>query len=425
MTDNTAVANGQPFDALDPNLVAWVSPSATPIHQAPNPAARAAERALFIPPAGQTTPGNSHGSRSTDVLVKDVPLPTKPARTSRKRRRKEQVGPDSVSKKVERRNRQVAEAAQLRVHETDPDVVAWRVERTQRVVEIILYTGIVCGLAFTMVNVQHFAAGDRAWSSPAWWAAWVLDPTVSAVLIGILIAGKALARNGIRLGRWARTAGAITVVATYTMNTWESWASGMPSQIVLHSIPPLVVFVAVEVLAELRELFAKAVFAAHAQAETLAADQFTNKAAREPFANSFGAIQSVNSLTGSAPGRTANDAFANYAGPVHEQRTDKRSTDRPRKQSAKRSLSTPSRRRMADFVADAEAAYAPGVKVTPEWVQENAGCSRTSAFAVIKQLRTSLPDTAFANDSTDSPYTPPSVNQSVNQSANSDGEGEG
>ena len=109
-------------------------------------------------------------------------------------------------------------------------------------------------------------------TTAAWWTAWVLDPTVCAVLIAALIAGKTLQRNGIRLRGWAKAAGAIAAVATYTMNTWESWAGGVPSQIVLHSIPVVVVFVAVEVLTELRGLFADAVAAAHARAERRAAE---------------------------------------------------------------------------------------------------------------------------------------------------------
>lgn len=42
------------------------------------------------------------------------------------------------------------------------------------------------GLAFTMVNVQTFAAaGAAVWSLP-WCAAWLLDPMVSLVLLGAI-----------------------------------------------------------------------------------------------------------------------------------------------------------------------------------------------------------------------------------------------
>src|ERR1044072_104410 len=79
--------------------------------------------------------------------------------------------------------RDAAEAAEVRAWQTHPDVVALQVERIRSQVDRLCWAGIVLGLAFTMTNVQGFASADsRPWSL-AWLAAWVLDPTVSLILL--------------------------------------------------------------------------------------------------------------------------------------------------------------------------------------------------------------------------------------------------
>ena len=56
---------------------------------------------------------------------------------------------------------QAAEASQVRALSTHPDVVALRVESVRTQVDRCMWVGIVLGLAFTMVNVQAFAAAGR------------------------------------------------------------------------------------------------------------------------------------------------------------------------------------------------------------------------------------------------------------------------
>ncbi|QWF84978.1 hypothetical protein [Amycolatopsis sp. CA-230715] len=161
--------------------------------------------------------------------------------------------------------RDAAEAAEVRAYETDPDVVALRIERVRRQVDWMCWTGIVLGLAFTMTNVQTFAsAGTRPWSLP-WLAAWVLDPTVSLVLLAILRAEQVTARYQVRTGGWVRRAKWFTLAATYVMNTWSSFTEGSPAAIVLHSVPPLVVFAAVEAITDLRDKLTDAVLVAAGQ----------------------------------------------------------------------------------------------------------------------------------------------------------------
>jgi hypothetical protein len=159
-----------------------------------------------------------------------------------------------------------AEAAEVRAYLTHPDVVALRIERVRSQVDRMCWAGIVLGLAFTMTNVQGFAsAGSPAWSL-AWLAAWVLDPTVSLILLAILRAEQVTARYQVQTGPWVRRAKWLTLVATYVMNTWASYAAGSLASIVLHSVPPLVVFVAAEAITDLRDKLTEAVGVAYSEA---------------------------------------------------------------------------------------------------------------------------------------------------------------
>ena len=127
------------------------------------------------------------------------------------------------------------------------------VERVAVQVDRLCWTGILLGLAFTMTNVQQFAAaGSLPWSL-AWCAAWLLDPMVSLVLLAILRAEQVTAQHGVRMGGWVRTAKWFTLAATYVMNTWSAFMAGSAALVVLHSVPPLVVFVAAEAVTELRD----------------------------------------------------------------------------------------------------------------------------------------------------------------------------
>jgi hypothetical protein len=230
--------------------------------------------------------------------------------------------------RAQRLAQEAADAAEVRAYQTDPDVVALRVERVRRQVDWMCWTGIVLGLAFTMTNVQTFASvGTRPWSLP-WLAAWVLDPTVSLVLLAILRAEQVTARYQVRTGGWVQRAKWFTLAATYVMNAWESFADGAPAAIVLHSVPPLVVFVAVEAITDLR-------------------DKLT-------------------------------DAAMEAAG-------DRRSVHSESVNAGRRKL-------FADYLADARASWTPGVVVTPAWVRQATGCSRGLSPRLARALLAEVAD---------------------------------
>jgi hypothetical protein len=229
--------------------------------------------------------------------------------------------------RAERLAHDAAEAAELRAYQTHPDVIALRVEQIRTQVDRLCWAGIMLGLAFTMTNVQQFAAaGATPWSLP-WLAAWLLDPTVSLVLLAILRAEQITARYQVHTGPWVRRAKWFTLAATYVMNTWSSYAAGSLSGIVLHSVPPLVVFAAAEAVTDLRDKLTEAVRAA-----------FTH------------AVE-MNGPT------------------VHD--------DKPQPSPVARRATQPGKRKLfSDYLADARAAWTPDVVIRPAWIRRVTTCSR-------------------------------------------------
>lgn len=155
------------------------------------------------------------------------------------------------------------EAAEVRAHQTDPNVVALRIERTRALVDRLIWSGIVAGLLFTMANVQSFAAAGSKLGSIDWVIAWLLDPMVSLVLIGVLKGEQVINRAGLKTGAWVRITKWVALGCTYGMNTWSAYAAGSPAKILLHSVPPLIVVCATEAITGLRLLITKAVDTAY------------------------------------------------------------------------------------------------------------------------------------------------------------------
>jgi hypothetical protein len=174
--------------------------------------------------------------------------------------------------------------------QADPDVVALRVERVRSQVERLCWSGIALGLAFTMTNVQQFAAGTAAvWSLP-WSAAWMLDPTVS--------------------------------------------------------VPPVVVvFAAAQAITEIRDQLTEAISRAHHEAGM-------RRSTGEQYAH---LPDAVNTAPSDVNVDTA-EAFTDCAGDQFDAGNVRTS--------------------FAEYLADAVAAWRPGVHVTPAWVRQVTGCSR-------------------------------------------------
>jgi hypothetical protein len=82
---------------------------------------------------------------------------------------------------------------------------------------------------------------------------------VSLALIAILLGEQTANHWGVRIGPWARYVRWGLLAATYSMNTWQSWADKDPAAILLHSVPPLLVVLAAEAVTDLRESLNRAV----------------------------------------------------------------------------------------------------------------------------------------------------------------------
>ena len=141
-------------------------------------------------------------------------------------------------------------------------------------------------------------------------------------MLAILRAEQVTARYRVRTGPWVRRAKWLTLIATYVMNTWASFAAGSAVSIVLHSVPPLVVFVAAEAITDVRDKLTEAVIVAYAE----------------------------------AGGRST-----------------------PEQPAARRKL-------FADYLDEARSAWKPGVAISSGWVREVTGCSRGLAPRVARAL---------------------------------------
>lgn len=273
------------------------------------------------------------------------------ARVAADRRPPAPAGPSGEShRRGQRLATEAAEAAELRAHATDPDVIALRIERVRTQVDRMCWAGILLGLAFTMTNVQHFAsAGTAAWSLP-WLAAWLLDPMVSLVLLAILRAEQVTARYQVHTGPWVRAAKWLTLGATYLMNAWTAWAAGSVAGIVLHSVPPLMVFAAAEAVTDLRDKLTFAVSAA--VTEALGSTTDATKAA-----------------TRSQP-----------------------TEDEPVRPAPRAGRQSGHRKWFADYLTEARMAWTPDVVVTPAWVRQVTGCSRGLSSRVATALTDELDD---------------------------------
>ncbi|MBV9010658.1 MAG: hypothetical protein JO272_01185 [Pseudonocardiales bacterium] len=180
---------------------------------------------------------------------------------------------------------EAAEAARVRDALTHPDVVALRVDRVRLLADRFIWSGIAVGLLFTMINVQVFAAQDAERFSLGWWGAWFLDPAVTVILLGVLIAEGVTSRWQVHMGAWARGAKWSLLAATYVMNTWQAWDAGWWAGVVLHSVPPLAVFVGAECRTGIQDKLTECVHAARAHAThrtEQAATQTTPRSGAEP-----------------------------------------------------------------------------------------------------------------------------------------------
>lgn len=153
-------------------------------------------------------------------------------------------------------------AGEVRALLEDPNVVALKVETVRKWTDRFFATAVILALLFTMVTVQQFAShGFPTYSFP-WFTAWLLDPMFSLALIAVLVAEVVTARYQIKLGQWAQISKWFFLLIVLVMNIWIPFAAGIPSGVILHAGPVLLVFVIAQVAPEIRERLTEAVLRA-------------------------------------------------------------------------------------------------------------------------------------------------------------------
>jgi hypothetical protein len=153
-------------------------------------------------------------------------------------------------------------------------------------------------------------------------------------LLAVLRAEQVIIRCHVRTGGWVRGAKWFTLGATYVMNSWSAYATGTAALVVLHSVPPLVVFVATEAITTLRYKLTEAASAATEEPVNGVSDE------------------------NSRPVMTTEIQPA------------------PRKRPS-----------FEEYLAIARQAWQPGTDITPIWSREVTGCSRGLSSRLASELR--------------------------------------
>lgn len=158
-----------------------------------------------------------------------------------------------------------ASAAARRQLDADVDIRALALSRRRRRWSSIAWTVLILAMSYTCVNVQRFAAGDAAAWSPGWLVAWGVDPLLSLLVVGLLLARGDLVVLGVAFGegRGRRTVRAVEVgalLACLLMNVAPTLDGRSAWQVVvLHVVVPLGGMAAALVLPIMQEHYSTAI----------------------------------------------------------------------------------------------------------------------------------------------------------------------
>lgn len=124
-----------------------------------------------------------------------------------------------------------------------------------RVMDIVLLAVALLTMAFSLQNIHDFAHHHDVQDPIAWF----LAPAVDLALLAALMGDAVLSRWQLDAGPWATRLRWFAGAATLGLNTWESVAKGDPASIVLHAVPPTLLFVLAEAASPYRIQFAETV----------------------------------------------------------------------------------------------------------------------------------------------------------------------
>ncbi|MFJ2568625.1 DUF2637 domain-containing protein [Streptomyces sp. NPDC087568] len=136
------------------------------------------------------------------------------------------------------------------------------------IMDVVLLVVALLTMAFSLQNIHDFAAAHGVQDPIAWF----LAPAVDLALLAALMGDAVLSRYGLSAGAWATRLRWFAGATTVALNGWESIAKGDPAGIVLHVVPPLLLFVLAEAASPYRVKFAETVRLAAEQAAADRAD---------------------------------------------------------------------------------------------------------------------------------------------------------
>lgn len=135
--------------------------------------------------------------------------------------------------------------------------------RAALVMDGVLLVVAVLTMGFSLQNIHDFAASHGVQDPIAWF----LAPAVDLALVAALIGDAVLSRHQLDAGPWATRLRWYAGAATLTLNAWEAVASLDAAAIVLHVVPPVLLFVLAEAASPYRVRFADTVRLAAATVE--------------------------------------------------------------------------------------------------------------------------------------------------------------
>jgi hypothetical protein len=217
-------------------------------------------------------------------------------------------------------------------------------------------------------------------------------------------------------GVWVRRTKVFAFAATYVMNTWSSWSVLDAAGIVLHSVPPVLVYCAAEAGPTVRDRLTEAVLRAARMAST--APVVDHESVQQPTAAAV-SVPFIDPPVNTPPPQSVNTP-PTAPDTVHEHPADPvGGRSAPARPAVGRTARKPARRaparRMlrADYVAQARIAWAPGTHVTPAWVRQVTDCSRGMSSQVAADLKTELDTTTAPVHAVTTPTREPTESEAA------------
>jgi hypothetical protein len=127
--------------------------------------------------------------------------------------------------------------------------------RSARLMDAVLLVVAVLTMSFSLGNIHTFALHHHVQDPIAWF----LAPAIDLALVAALVGDAVLSRVELDAGEWAYRLRWYTGGATLVLNGWEAVASLDPAAIVLHVVPPVLLFVLAEAAVPYRMRFAESV----------------------------------------------------------------------------------------------------------------------------------------------------------------------